>query len=587
MEKKLIPFFIFVVAFVLACQQTTKQKSGQQAADGYVAEYLDSVAEGEKPDFVKAYLAKIQASLAQAQPIMLRTDSIDAKQQLAQEIAVQNPQFAQYAYDPQSRKALRAEIFGIYAARASDLNDQTKAACSDGNCYKVELYNYALNFTTTALVSLTQKAVVGITTLPHTQPDIPPYLKEMALQIAIASPATQQALGFKPETKDALMADTKTALNKTRCERSLHLCVAPTFVKGNKALWTIVDLTDLRLVGLRWTNVGDYTTRQVTERKLQNEKLTECYCKKETPLEKNGWKMDYMLTSSDGLRVSGVSYKGKPFILSAKLVDWHVSYSNTEGFGYSDAVGCPYFSTAAVVAVEGPRVRDMFEGDKKTGFALEQNFFSEGWPNPCNYNYQQRFEFYDDGRFRVTVASVGRGCGNDGTYRPVTRIAFAGNDNTFSEWTGKDWKVWEKEQWQLQQATTPYTPEGYQFKISSAGGGGFYMEPGRGQFKDGGRGDNAYTYLTRSEPGRDEGESDLVTIGPCCNTDYRQGPEKFIEPNPEPTQGKTLVLWYVPQIKNDNTKGREYCWAETYMKDGVYSTKSFPCFSGPMFVPLK
>lgn len=56
------------------------------------------------------------------------------------------------------------------------------------------------------------------------------------------------------------------------------------------------------------------------------------------------------------------------------------------------------------------------------------------------------------------------------------------------------------------------------------------IEPSYGQFVDGGKGDFAYTYVTKYHEDVDEGDGDLPTIGPCCNTDYRQGPEKFQDP---------------------------------------------------------
>jgi hypothetical protein len=84
---------------------------------------------------------------------------------------------------------------------------------------------------------------------------------------------------------------------------------------------------------------------------------------------------------------------------------------------------------------------------------------------------------------------------------------------------------------------------------------------------------------------KDEGENDLVTIGPCCNTDYQQGPEKFI--NDEAIENTNLVMWYVCQMKNDNTPGKEYCWAESYLDHGVYKTRVYPCLAGPLFVPMK
>ncbi len=595
MNKFLFPtifLLLFSAFFWMACNTPEqKEKANEKGTKGEeygeTSEYFSSDSILSKQPFLQDLLAKINESLKKPVPVILMQDSLDATQKEAQAIALQDARFLQSVKDEKGQ-SMRNEIFGVFQARESDYgNRQVADACKNGGCYRVEMYNYALNLTTVALVNIPSRQTLSVYTLPHSQPDIPAYLKKIALKIATESPEVAKALGGKPEEGSAVMSDTKTALNRSRCERSMHLCVSPTFVKGEKALWTIVDLTDFRLVGLRWTHVGNAGPAPViTERKIQNEKLTECYCKKQTPLQQNGWKLNYMLTSSDGLRIADVTFKDKKVIQSAKLVDWHVSYSNTDGFGYSDAVGCPFFSTAAVVAVEPPKVLDLWENGKKAGFVLSQNFFSEGWPQPCNYNYQQRFEFYDDGRFRVSAASLGRGCGSDGTYRPVTRIAFAGDNLAFSEWDGKDWKKWEKEQYQLQKSGTPYTKEGYQYKIGNENTA-FYIEPGNGQFKDGGRGDNAYTYLTVNHPNKDEGESDLVTIGPCCNTDYRQGPEKFLEPNPEPLGQGGLVMWYVPQIKNDDTKGKEYCWAESYIKNGTYSTKTYPCFSGPMFIPAQ
>jgi len=438
------------------------------------------------------------------------------------------------------------------------------------------------------LVDLQTKKLIAINSFAQSQPDIPERLKNLALRIAVNAPEVIKALGIKPEEKDALMASTKTALNKTRCERSMHLCVAPTFIKDDKALWAIVDLTDFKLVGIRWTMVGtNGAGERISERKLQFDKIMECNCKEKVSLEKNGWKFNYVITGSDGLRISEVYYQNKLVIQNAKLVDWHVSYSGTDGFGYSDAVGCPEYSQAAVVAVTEPQIKELEENGKTIGFVLEQSFQSEQWPQPCNYNYIQRYEFYNDGRWRAAAANLGRGCGNNGTYRPVTRIVFPAEQNNFAEWTNGNWSNWTVEKWQLQTEQTDYTKEGYQYRVADNSANGFYIIPGNGQFNDGGRGDNAYVYITKYHVDKDEGESDLVTIGPCCNIDYQQGPEKFMAPSADPIVNSRLVMWYVAQLKNDNTKGREYCWADNYIENGVYKTKSFPCLSGPLFVPIK
>jgi hypothetical protein len=538
-------------------------------------------------DFVNEKVDAIKAAMGASKPILLCGDSLDEKQKFAQQMAIGDTTFTKFTRNPKNNNPYRNEIFAVYPARASDISNIKNA--NAGNCYKVEMYNYTLNLTSIGIFDVVQNKLLSFATLEQTQPEIPQYLKNIAIKIAINSPEVQAAYGIKPTEKDALMASTKTALNRTRCERSRHLCVAPTFTKDGKALWAIVDLTEYKLVGVRWTNTGTTgPVKPITERKLQDDKITACFCEKETPLDKDGWKMNYMLTSSDGLRIAQVSFNGKPILQSAKLVDWHVSYSGTDGFGYSDAVGCPYFSQAAVIAFEPPKVLQIKDdAGAFVGFALEQVFKSELWPSPCNYNYRQRFEFYKDGRFRVSAASIGRGCGNDGTYRPVFRIAFAEERNNFAEWNGNAWSPWQNEKWQLQQATTNYTAQGYQYQFTNNSGSGYFVQPGSGKFGDGGRGDNAYTYITQSKPTVEEGEADLITIGPCCNTDYQQGPDKFIGTTPDNIQNKKLVLWYVAQLKNDDSKGREYCWAESVLEDGIYVTKSYPCFAGPMFVPIK
>jgi hypothetical protein len=470
------------------------------------------------------------------------------------------------------------EIFTIYKALPSDLTNVPNAE----NPYKIDIYNFTLNRTYQILYDASQNIYLSANEVIESAPDVPEHLKKIAVDIAIHHEKVKKELGEMPELNDAQMAYTKTALNRSSCQRSLHLCVAPTFVKGDKALWSIIDLTDLHLVGLRWTNVGDAGPVRVSERSLQNEIVSSCYCEKENSVQQQGWSLKFNLTSSDGLRIADVTFKGQKILRSAKLVDWHVSYSNSDGFGYSDGIGCPMYSLSAVTAWDAPKILSLMNNGKETGFVIEQVFKSDGWPGACNYNYCQRYEFYSNGNFRISTASLGRGCGNDGIYRPVFRIAFEGK-NTFSTFDGKQFSTWKNEQWILQNELTNYTSEGYQAKI--VGQQNYFIEPNRGQFGDKGRGDFAFTYITKYK--QEEGESDLVTIGPCCNIDYRQGPEKFIEPQAESIMNEELVMWYVPQMHNDNTKGKEYCWAEAKVVNGKYLTTAYPCFSGPMFIPIK
>lgn len=534
-----------------------------------------------------AHLERVRMALQQPLPILPLEEGLDSAQQMAQTLALQDERFVADSYDPQSGAPLRSEVFGIYPVRPGEITAET-TACLTAQCYRIELYNYALNLSTVAVVNLDSATVLAVNRMTDAQPDIPPHLTAIAQEIAVNAPEVITALGAQPAMMDATMANIKTALSASRCERSRHLCMAPTFMAGDRALWAIVDLTEGTLVGVRWTDlgaVGGQVTR-VTEKLLQDEVVTREFCEKSNTISRDGWEFDYILTSSDGLRISNVTFGEESVLANAKLVDWHVSYSNTDGFGYSDAVGCPIFSQAAVVAFNGPAVEEITIDGNVTGFALTQDYKSELWPAPCNYYYSQRYEFYTDGRFRIAFANHGRGCGNNGTYRPVARIVPAGS-KTVSAWDGMAWQSWAEEQWSAPSELT--TPEGYQFRLLDSMGNGYYVEPGRGQFGDGGRGDNPYVYVTRHHSGSeapDEGESDLITIGPCCNTDYQQGPEKFIDTPPESIIDTPLVFWYVAQLKNDDTPGQEYCWADVALQDGIYVPVDFPCFAGPMFVPM-
>lgn len=577
---RLFVFILLLAACAAPAPATDRTMlAGQPAATPGVLAARETPVPGVLP-LLSAYQNQIRQALG-AEPPVLKLGDLEMQREMAQTIALGDTRLTDMLRDQETGAPLRSQVFGVVPMRASD-QTEANAPCASAKCYRVEIYNFAVNETLSAVVDIDRQQLVAVTRIPSTQPDIPPKLEAVAREIAASAPEVKQALGVAPDAEAAQMANTKTALNKTRCERSEHLCVAPTFVSGDRALWAIVDLTDGVLVGVRWTNVGT-TGPAVTEKGLENDAVLQ-FCNNTTRLERNGWSFDYVLTSSDGLRISDVRFDGKPFINSAKLVDWHVSYSREDGFGYSDAVGCPFFSQAAVVAVRPPEVEEVREGNAIVGFRLKQEYWSELWPTPCNYYYEQAYTFYVDGRFRPAVASVGRGCGDDGTYRPVTRIALAG-DATFSAWDGASWQPWATERWQGETDRT-IGPNAAEYRISTENGS-FTMATGRGQFGDGGRGDAAFVYVTRLHADRDEGESDLLTIGPCCNTNEDQGPERFIEDPPEPIAHAPLVVWYVAQLKNDGRPSQEYCWSNSVLDGGLYNAVEFPCWSGPMFTPVE
>lgn len=535
------------------------------------------------------YLQRVKQALQANPPILQLTDAelTDPQAQQAQALAMQHADFVRFTRDAQTGEAFRNEIMTVRKALPGDFNGSA-GPCAQVTCYRVEMYSHFHNASTIAFVDVGARKVLGISRQNYTQPDLPPRMIALANAIAEASPEVKAALGEDAGRKRPDKAEFKTALKDSRCERSHHLCVAPTFVFEDDALWAIVDLTEGKLVGTRWTELGSSGPPiVVTERSLENETTFRNYCEKVNTLQQGDWEMEYVITGSDGLQLSKVKYQGQQVIKNAKLLDWHVSYSSRDGFGYSDAIGCPMFSAAVVIAYDGPKTEPIMQNGEEVGFAVVQDFRQPPWPTPCNYRYVQRFEFYKDGRFRVAQADLGRGCGTDGTYRPVARIdldaAGAGQAETVAEWDGSQWVNWDKEQWRLQDEAA-FTAEGYQYRVTGKDGKGFYIEPGRGQFGDGGRGDHAFSYFSVYKP--EEGEQDMVTLGSCCNTDYRQGPETFIEPA-EQLAEQDLVLWYVPQMKNDGAPGSEYCWADTRVKEGVQNIEVWPCWSGPMFIPVK
>ncbi len=521
-------------------------------------------------------------TLSPANHITPLAEELDEKQQLAQNVAMNSPLLQKLTTDPKTGQPLRAEVFGVYPARESDITSESEI-CKTVTCYRVDIYNWATNTTYVVMVDIDNQQVVNVDAMPATSPELPPHLLKEAMDIAVQAPEVEKALGFKPEPDSPTMAGVKTTFNNSACELSHHLCVAPTFEREKKALWAIVDLTDKKLVAVRWTDYGDYSGGLPTEETVERQDIFEKYCKQSNELEKDGWRMNFILTASDGLRLSDVAFQGEPVLRSVKLVDYHVSYSTKDQFGYSDAIGCPMFSSAAVVAMSPPDIGPITDDNgQEIGFFINQDFVHPLWPQPCNYRYNQRYEFYNDGRFRVMAANLGRGCGHDAVYRFLYRIDPVGDHQTFAQWDGSEWKVWEKEQWFKETPDTPLTPEGYLYRITNQDDSGYYIEPNRGQFGDGSRGDNAYTYVVQHHP--DEGDADMLTLGTCCHLDYQQGPEQFI--NGESIIDKDIVIWYVPVVENDDRPGHEYCWADKVVENGMYVTKIWPCWSGPMFVPF-
>jgi len=594
-------YWFFVPVHTVTPPGTIQNKEEVIILPKYLPETYQNIEE------VQVYLLAMQTMLTNERTVLPLDDSeLDEQGIKAQAIVLKNTSFLEDTKD--NGKPLRNEMMRVLPVLIGALSSQDKVICRTHTCYQAEKYNFVSNTTTRAIIDVDEEKVLSVNRYPNMQPDISQRLKRIAQAIALHAPEVKDAFGEEPSRKDISMANVRGSLQESPCENSTHLCVAPTFSDHKKAqaLWAIIDLTDLKLVAAKWAGLGKTTTPAcVSERSLQNRYIMENYCQKDTYLSKNGWDITYRLTGSDGLEIRDVQFKGHSVLTSAKIVDWHVSYKQKGGdsldttttayiderqiefvrgegdnylFGYNDAMGCPMFSTSVVLPFNGPQVRKLNTSD---GFMLTQDFRNPKWPMACNYRYENRFEFYNDGSFRVVGVNKGRGCGDYAIYRPVMRIDMAVDtqENFYSFDT--DWKVWEKEASELVSNTSLKYP--YKIVSTKNNKDGYYIEPNHGQFSDASRGDNATLFVTKFNI--QEGDQDLLTLGSCCNL-KEDGVERYIENN-ESIREQNIVVWYVPRIRNDAREGHEYCWADTRLgEDGNLHVKVWPCIVGPKFIPI-
>ncbi len=536
-------------------------------------------------------------------PLPVVADEASVK---AQQLAVADKSVQGQLRDPKTGQPLRAEVFAVYPVSGDEAGSGHRNCLASG-CYRVDIYDWARNATVSAWVNVPQAKVVAVQRLVDSSPELPPHLVQKAIALAQNSAQVQQALAGEQGLHRAPdMARVRTSLNNTACELSRHLCVAPTFELGQRALWTIVDLTDERVVGVKWTDLGDFDADLPTESNLVKHRIYRDYCRGPVSLQRGPWHMQYQLTASDGLRLSAVTYRGQPVLKDVRLVDYHVSYSDKDGFGYNDAIGCPLFSSAAVAAFAPPEIRPVAtdgtpvnraqenpstaenshaqemnapKANPEAGFEIVQDFRHPLWPKPCNYRYQQRYRFLANGDFSLEAANLGRGCGAHAVYRFLFRVQPA-------DYPGQHWLQRQadkspsyvpvlKEYWQPWPVDSiPADVSPWRWKTADFV---YDLKP----VFDPPEKARAYVYVVRHHP--DEGDSNLPTLGSCCNLDHRQGPEALIDQPAEPIDDGRWVLWYVPVIENDPTPGHERCWADTRVENGVYRVKVWPCWAGLHF----
>jgi hypothetical protein len=497
-----------------------------------------------------------QEALATSPYILLRP-GLEGRLGAAQE-AVVNDGRVQSAARTTTGQRLLTEVMSVTEARAGDVPSALASQCPPGSCLRVVLYVYPTNTTLTTVVD-DRGEVIDVQSLADAQPEIPAELAEVATEIAISSHETAQALGLPPDAAMATMTATKTSLAGTACERSKHLCVAPVFTWGEQALWTIVDLTDLSLVAAAtWTDQGSTGRRRIESEATLQDAAIAPLCENPQTIDRDGWQASYLLTSSDGLELRDVSYQGRPLLTSIKVVDWHVGYrgADEQRVGFSDAIGCPVFSAAAVIPYGLPSVMESPEG----GFVLALTFRSPNWPQPCNYQYTLTAAFGQDGTLAVEAGNEGRGCGTEGVYHPIVRLEPPASSAISKTEAAEE---------------TPLLTEGSE-EWAAGTDQGFIFTTAAGQLMVSptwGDAERAFVYWSAAKEA--EGQGDLPSIGTCCRLDAQQGPEAFVDPA-EPL-GHTPVLWYVPQISNAE---RMRCWADTEIDDGVLVPQVWPCGSG-------
>ncbi len=565
---------------------------------------------------VREYVKVLRATYKKGGSVLpLDSSELDSNGKIAQEVALKSKEFLSDTKTPDG-KILHNDIMRVTPAINSMLDENSKKRCKIATCYVVEKYNFATNTTTRAIVDVDNRLLLRISRYANMQPDISNRLTKIAKAIALKSPKIIKELGHKPTPNELSMANVRTNLKESPCEDKNHLCVAPTFADHQKqmALWAIVDLTELKLAAAKWAGLGKtYTPACIDERTLQNKYIMENFCQKDSNLTKDGWSLVYHLTGSDGLEIRDLKYNGKEVAKSLKIVDWHVAYkgygadkldtstpsivegrevefvkgeNNEYTFGYNDAMGCPMFSTSVVLAFNAPQIRPIIEAGKEVGFSITQDFRNPKWPMACNYRYENRFEFYKDGSFRVVGINLGRGCSNKAIYRPVMRLDISMPDNKeqFALYDNGVWKDWQIEGMYKSTGREKMYKEQYLYKIYNASNAkdGFYIEPNRGQFGDNSRGDNERVFVTKFKA--NEGDEDLLTLGSCCKLD-EDGVEQYL--NNEVIEATDIVIWYVPKVQNDDRKGHEYCWADsTIDENGNPSVKLYPCIVGPKFIPI-
>ncbi len=449
-------------------------------------------------------------------------------------------------------------------------------------CYQAEYYNYDQNETILHIIDLETETILQTLHQPTVHPGIPPHLASLAFNIASHAPEVIDALGFQPT--ESTMSPVDADLHESSCNGE-NLCVGVTFIQDSQVLWAIVDLTQQKLAGTAWTNI-------VPESPVASQSFQPpAGCPAGGNIDQQGWQLNYQVTGTDGLMVTNATYSNTLAFTSAKLVEWHVDYGNT---GFRDVTGCGGGGGFPIYPYGETKMAFLLDIDSQvTGFEIVQDFRMTQWGQNCNYRYEQRYQFYEDGRFHILSGAYGRGCGTEALYRPIIRldIAAGGDDagDSFAYWDGTQWLAESHETYRVPYDEVGHGPhtatEQINWRVTDNNGLGYLIEPTTDKFTDSETG-NPILYITQHKV--EEGDSDLGVIGSCCEDNHQHGPDKYIygttanPQTPEPITNENIVLWYMPQLQTMATDDSYSCWTAT----GEPNPETYPCVAGALFHPI-
>ncbi len=564
------------------------------------------------------YLSIAPSSSAQrAVPVSIESALLSAEEQMAQTLALESRSLQR------SAMGSHTEVFQV--TRLVQFRPKQQELCADAVCYQVDIYDYDAHTTTTLIVELNSNQVLDSWQNANSQPIFNRTVATRAEDLLINNADLTAALGRPAVRNEIALMDGQHG-DVAGCADG-DLCLTTVFVVDSGMVWATVNMRTNAVADIWWTarsTDGADTGKIAQQAPQQAANARENYCGNTYFHSEGGWGVNYELSRSDGLHAYSITYNNQPVVDSIRLAEWHVDYTVQDddplrqGFIDYNTCGTPLGTGFPIGPFGEPQIVPIVVLSETVGFEIRQDYRQPRWGRTCKYRYEQRYQFFNDGRWRVVGTSLGRGCGDallkEAIYRPVMRIDLApsATGEQFAHWDeGNGWVDQPTEAWYGPGQTVTTTEiatnaQGYGFRIINQQRG-FYIEPGKGQFDDAGTGDDGWLYVTKYKTS--EGAADMSSLSGCCATTYQQGPHNFVDD--EAISGENVVIWYVTdqdtttsfgaslpdEDRPDHIADAAYCWTDflldenddlvTDENDFGIPVEEFPCLSGPMFVPIQ